>query len=401
MGFESDKLVYDYLSQVGDLAQSTALTAAERARLVTRLRQDIDARRAAAGGRGDAPKDVRKLLDRMGTPEDVVRRALSGGVPEGGGAVRRSGPAVPGPAVPVQGNAPGGGRTTAGTPEGPAAPQGGVGRQGAAGHGGSAGAAHEAPEGGAGEWWRLADGASAGAFPGAGPGGPPPLNAAALDFGPWDSVEFDFGYDQEPVAPPVADPLAKPEASLPEQARMPRQTGLLGRVLGAPAVQEQPPAPPPPPPTLLQRLFGARPAQQPPAAEAPPAAPRRRLLARRAPRPVSGPLLLMEALASLALLAGAVLGLWYLSVLGWIAAYFSARLGPTARKLAGLGIPLLTAVGGVVWLWLRATGRWGGPALTGNAYHQAVHHIGPVLLRTASALSSAFLAWLVYRQRTR
>jgi hypothetical protein len=55
----------------------------------------------------------------------------------------------------------------------------------------------------------------------------------------------------------------------------------------------------------------------------------------------------------------------------------------------------------VVWLWLRATGRWGGPALTGNAYHQAVHHIGPVLLRTASALSSAFLAWLVYRQRTR
>ena len=35
MGIESDQLVYDYLSRVGDLAQATTLTAAERARLVT------------------------------------------------------------------------------------------------------------------------------------------------------------------------------------------------------------------------------------------------------------------------------------------------------------------------------------------------------------------------------
>jgi hypothetical protein len=598
MGFDGDKLVYDYLSQVGDLAQTTPLTSAERARLVAQLRQDIDTRRAAAGPRGEAPKEVRKLLDRLGTPDEVVQRAVRGGVPGGGGGsssglgtgsgtgagwatgagypgspqTSRPGPETPsgsagtfgapptedpgprrrgffgrsrgsaaatntggstalGPSAAFGGpdllgsalgtnggsgqpgpepgtgafgrtRGPGGsgrrgagggsgtgasvgpgavgaaGPGTAGVGEGPGAgsvpagpgvsghggafgaagPAAGAGSPGAprgpetpgtprAGHGpggpgtgsgpqvpasgpgpsagagpstgsapspgaasgypgsptspgsyGDSGSVYEssggrpsipaqagpASGGTVGEWWRLPyDGAPAAAFPEAGEAGPPPLLGADLDFGSWDNVHFDFGFDEQAQAPE-----AKPRPAPPPPV----------------------PAPPVPPPTLLQRLLGGVPTQpqqapapagQPEPAPAP--APRRGLFGRRrgvAPvRRASGPLLLVEALASLVLLAGAVLGLWYLSLLGWFAAYFSLRLGQSARKFTALGIPALTLAGGVLWLWLRATGRWGGPALTGAAYHQAVHDLVPILLRTASALSSAFLGWLVYRQR--
>ncbi|MBL0804401.1 hypothetical protein G6539_30670, partial [Streptomyces albidoflavus] len=46
MGIESDQLVFDYLSRVGDLAQQRQVPAAERMRLITELRRDIDQRRA-------------------------------------------------------------------------------------------------------------------------------------------------------------------------------------------------------------------------------------------------------------------------------------------------------------------------------------------------------------------
>ncbi|RWZ72521.1 hypothetical protein EQK42_29355, partial [Streptomyces albidoflavus] len=73
MGIESDQLVFDYLSRVGDLAQQRHVPAAERMRLITELRRDIDQRRARPGG--DSPAAVRRALGKLGTPAEVVAKA--------------------------------------------------------------------------------------------------------------------------------------------------------------------------------------------------------------------------------------------------------------------------------------------------------------------------------------
>jgi hypothetical protein len=70
MGIESDKLVFDYLSRVGDLAQ-TAMGSADRMRLVARLRGDIDRQR----GGSDSEATVRRILGKLGTPDEVVQAA--------------------------------------------------------------------------------------------------------------------------------------------------------------------------------------------------------------------------------------------------------------------------------------------------------------------------------------
>nr|WP_158715621.1 hypothetical protein [Streptomyces sp. NRRL S-481] len=48
MGIESDQVVYEYLSRVGDVAQQRQLSSATRMRLVADLRNEIDKRRAKA-----------------------------------------------------------------------------------------------------------------------------------------------------------------------------------------------------------------------------------------------------------------------------------------------------------------------------------------------------------------
>ncbi|OEV30105.1 hypothetical protein AN219_12805, partial [Streptomyces nanshensis] len=83
MGIESDKLVFDYLSRIGDLAHRTPMTAAERARLVSGLRGRIDRMRAEAGG-AESKAAVKKILTQLGRPEDVVAAGgASGGAPGG------------------------------------------------------------------------------------------------------------------------------------------------------------------------------------------------------------------------------------------------------------------------------------------------------------------------------
>ncbi|WP_406265945.1 hypothetical protein OH779_19165 [Actinacidiphila glaucinigra] len=69
---ESDRLVLDYLSKVGDLAQ-TALPADRRRDLVARLRQDIDRQRHGS----DSPAAVRRILGRLGAPDAVVQEAAA------------------------------------------------------------------------------------------------------------------------------------------------------------------------------------------------------------------------------------------------------------------------------------------------------------------------------------
>lgn len=76
MGIESDQLVYDYLSKVGDLAQRQSLTSGDRMRLVSRLRAEIERRRAAEGA--DTPAAVQRILDGLGTPSETVAAGASG-----------------------------------------------------------------------------------------------------------------------------------------------------------------------------------------------------------------------------------------------------------------------------------------------------------------------------------
>ncbi|WP_328299454.1 hypothetical protein OG389_17620 [Streptomyces sp. NBC_00435] len=70
MGIESDHLVYEYLSRVGDLAQRRHLSSGDRMRLVSGLRDEIDRRRAKY--EPETPAAVRRILERIGTPEEVL-----------------------------------------------------------------------------------------------------------------------------------------------------------------------------------------------------------------------------------------------------------------------------------------------------------------------------------------
>ncbi|MET9467513.1 hypothetical protein ABZY44_22435 [Streptomyces sp. NPDC006544] len=96
MGIESDHLVYEYLSRVGDLAQRRHVSSGDRMRLVSGLRDEIDRRRARY--EPETPAAVRRILERIGTPEEVVgtlsqARAAAPGADPG---------ADPVPAVPTQ-----------------------------------------------------------------------------------------------------------------------------------------------------------------------------------------------------------------------------------------------------------------------------------------------------------
>ncbi|MEU6867475.1 hypothetical protein ABZ924_30240 [Streptomyces sp. NPDC046876] len=70
MGIESDRLVYAYLSRVGDLAQQRQVPSGDRMRLVAGLRDEIDRRRSRY--EPESPAAVRQILERMGTPEEVL-----------------------------------------------------------------------------------------------------------------------------------------------------------------------------------------------------------------------------------------------------------------------------------------------------------------------------------------
>ncbi|MEV0092431.1 hypothetical protein [Streptomyces sp. NPDC050738] len=76
MGIESDQLVYDYLSKVGDLAQQRQLPSGERMRLVSSLRNEIDRQRGKF--ESESPATVRRILGRLGTPDEQVAAATGG-----------------------------------------------------------------------------------------------------------------------------------------------------------------------------------------------------------------------------------------------------------------------------------------------------------------------------------
>ncbi|MFF0852195.1 hypothetical protein ACFYVM_14235 [Streptomyces sp. NPDC003280] len=151
MGIESDQVVYEYLSRVGDVAQQRQLPSSTRMRLVSRLRDEIDRHRARAAV--DSPAAVRGILDRLGTPDEVVEAA--------GGAA--AAPQPPPAAVPVQREP---GPEPAARPKGlrrvvprprPAAPEPPAPRAGASPP--HLAAAHELGDSAARpDWWRVDDG---------------------------------------------------------------------------------------------------------------------------------------------------------------------------------------------------------------------------------------------------
>ncbi|MFD0075444.1 hypothetical protein ACFVIY_23735 [Streptomyces sp. NPDC127166] len=372
MGIESDRLVYDYLSRVGDLAQQRQLPASDRMKLVSGLRNEIDRRRATHGE--ESPAAVRGILGALGTPDEVVDRAgPSGGpgaasVPEprtgqAGGTgrtrgLRRTREAAsekPGKLRPAPGaSAPGGpgGRAGAGPdaagsvrpgaprPALPAQDEGGPdgparGGRGPAGSGG-AGTADRAAD-----WWRT----------------------DTED--PSDEDGF-FGFVGGIERPDLFTPPA-PEEDEDDAAEEP-----------APGKARR-----------LARILRRRKTEAPAVEEAPEeeAAPARARL--------SNPFVL---LAALLLLGGAVFGSLVALAAGWLLAYASRRLTPGEARTAVLVIPGLAAATGIVWLWGRVQGRWGeAVAPGGEAMGAAISETWPWVLRGAAIASAAFLVWRARR----
>ncbi|WP_317444009.1 hypothetical protein [Streptomyces collinus] len=337
MGIESDQVVYEYLSRVGDVAQQRQLPSATRMRLVSELRNEIDRHRARTAV--DSPAAVRRILDRLGTPDQVVEAAGgTAGTPQPRAASVPAQPEAPEPAPRPKGLRRVVPRPRPAEPEPPA-------RQDA---------------------------------------GAPPHLAAAHELGD-SAVEPDWWRVQgSPFGSPTGDevPGFTGGVEIPDLLRRPPKE--TEEKPGAEARAQEAAAEEPPEPVGARRRLFARPA---------PAGAARRLL----PRPAVGwtnPLLL---LAAAALVAGAVLGNWFALLLGWLIAYGSRRLTPAETKWAVLGVPSLALAAGLVWLWGRDNGRWGEPIAHGHM-NDALAETWPWVVRGAAVASALFLVWRSQRR---
>ncbi|MFJ3617756.1 hypothetical protein ACIPSH_06320 [Streptomyces iakyrus] len=329
MGIESDQVVYEYLSRVGDVAQQRQLSSATRMRLVADLRNEIDKRRAKATV--DSPAAVRRILSRLGSPDDIVTAAAGGTGGEPHGAAPAS--------VPVQREAepqerakgvmrrvvprPRPGRS-ADEPQ-PAPSDGPAPPHLAAGH--ELGDSAVQPD-----WWRV----------------------DSSPFGVGDEVPGFVGGVELPE-------LLKPPA--------PRK-----------AVKEKPEAEEAEPVVEAAEVAGKG---------------SRSRLPRLPAGNWSNPLLLVAAGL---LVAGAVLGNWFVLLLGWLIAYASRRLTQAETKWAVVILPGLSVAGGLVWLWGRMNGRWGDPIAEGHM-NAAVAETWPWVVRGAAIASALFLVWRSQRSR--
>ncbi|MFE1288683.1 hypothetical protein [Streptomyces sp. NPDC058751] len=334
MGIESDQLVFDYLSRVGDLAQQRQLPSATRMRLVTELREEIGRRRAGSGA--DTPAAVRRILDRLGTPDEIV--AAAGHDTPGAGAGPRTRSAVPSQRAAEPEERPGGLRRVVPRPR-PA-------REETAGDTGTGAPSppHLASASELGDsvtrpdWWR----------------------ATESPFGLGDSLPGFVGGVEIPelLKPPPAD----------EDGGVEEEAGPAGEK-AAPGPEDEPAAGA----TAVRRLS-------------------RRLLPRAGG--YTNPLLL---LAAALLVAGAVLGNWFALGLGWLIAYGSRRLTRAESKWAVLVLPGLSATAGVVWIWGRANGRWGAPVAEGHM-NEALAQTWPFVVRGAALASALYLVWRSQRK---
>ncbi|WP_328481216.1 hypothetical protein OHS71_22830 [Streptomyces sp. NBC_00377] len=336
MGIESDQVVYEYLSRVGDVAQQRQLPSATRMRLVSELRNEIDRRRAKAAV--DSPAAVRRIIDRLGSPDDIVAAAAD----RGGDA-----PQPPAPSVPVQ-------RDREDEPERPkgirrAVPRPRAGAPNPAAPSDAASPPHRAPlhelgdTRGTPDWWLNE---------------PTPLGIGE------DVPGFVGGVE-------IADLLKPPQARKP-----------------APEGDER---------VAVDAAAGSGDGGED--ADGADGRPRRRRLRLRRPSGErarwSNPLLLIAACC---LVAGAVLGNWFALILGWLIAYASRRLTERETKFAVIWLPGLALTAGLVWLWGRSEGRWGDPIAEGHM-NDAVAQTWPWVIRGAAVASALFLVWRSQKPR--
>ncbi|GAA3646955.1 hypothetical protein ACG5V6_26620 [Streptomyces chitinivorans] len=358
MGIESEQLVFDYLSRIGDLAHGTAMTAAERARLVAGVRADIERRRAEAGGAHTAA-GVRRILDGIGRPEDVVA-GTGVSVPQ----PREHGPVEHRPVreAPEGGPAAGGGDPLPKQPKrskqpkpskSPKPPK----RSTAASPPHLAPAHELGPEESDPDWWREGPGA-----PRYAPGGRRPVGG------------FDGGIELPEVLEQPPDP--EKEAA--------RRKAEAAQAADADGTEEIPDAPGRDRWARLPRPLRPRTAKA--AGGASPAA--------RVPR-VGG---VVELAAAALLVAGAVMGSLIPLGLGWLAAWWSPRLSRQEAKWAVTVVPGTVAAAGLVWLWGRTEGRWGEPIAEG-ALGEAITASWPWALRAAAVASALYLLWRARRPR--
>ncbi|MCX4763043.1 hypothetical protein OG562_19070 [Streptomyces sp. NBC_01275] len=358
MGIESDQVVYEYLSRVGDVAQQRQLSSATRMRLVSELRNEIDRRRAKAPV--DSPAAVRRILDRLGSPDDLVAAAADGasGTPVA--------PGVPSASVPVQRDGMERGeerdKETANRPRGlrrvvprprPSAPQ-------------------PSPA-------TPSDAAS------------PPHRAPAHELGDGTQTPDWWRREPDPFGPGEDVPGFVGGVEIPDMLRPPRPKAAEGD---------------PGEPGESGDGEGEGEEREPADGDAA-TAPRRRLLGLLRPAGRTGrtertggagwsnPLLLIAACA---LVAGAVLGNWPALIVGWLIAYVSRRLSDRETKWAVMGLPGLAAAAGLVWLWGRGDGRWGDPIAEGQM-NDAIAQTWPWVVRGAAVASALFLVWRSQRRR--
>lgn len=336
MGIESDQLVFDYLSRVGDLAQQAQLPSGSRMRLVTTLRGEIDRQRNKVGG--NSPAGVRRILGRLGTPDEVVAAAAEdvGGAPPTAPpappAHRPAEPAADEPPVPRQRL-----RLRAPRPRTPDTPP----PAQAASPPHLAGTDELGPSGSEPDWWRI---------------DPAP-------FGPGDRVAGFVGGVEVPeiLRPPRED---EPD----DGAEEPEGTET-----------EEPPGR-----HLLSRLRLRRRAEAVPAEAV-----------AGTGAAIGGGLRLghpMLLLAAALLLAGAAFGSLLPLAGGWLIAYASRRLNPAQKKLAVFVLPGTALAGGVLWLWGRVDGRWGEEVAEG-AMREALTGTWPWVLKSAAVATALYLLW--------
>ncbi|MGW0612741.1 HAAS signaling domain-containing protein [Streptomyces sp. NPDC002788] len=335
MGIESDQVVYEYLSRVGDVAQQQQLSSATRMRLVADLRDEIDRRRA--NGTVDSPAAVRRILSRLGSPDEIVAAAADGTASGPERAPRNAAPS----SVPVQRD-----REPAGRGERP----GGVVRRVVP---------RPRPA-------RPAQESHAARSEGAAP----PHLAAGHELGDsavqpdwWRVDGSPFGVGDE--VPGFVGGVELPDLLKPPQRRAEKDEQAAEESAAVVEADEK------------ADETGTR---------------------RRLPRlPAGGwsnPFLLVAAGL---LVAGAVLGNWFVLLLGWLLAYASRRLTQTETKWAVVILPGLSVAGGLVWLWGRMNGRWGTPIAEGHM-NDAVAQTWPWVVRAAAVTSALFLVWRSQRR---
>jgi hypothetical protein len=347
---ESDQLVLDYLSRVGDLAQTT-LPAAQRMQLVARLRSNIDRERSGS----DSAAAVRRILGKIGTPDEVVEAAADA---TSGGARRSA--AGPEPVEPLPGSY--GPYSSYSKPKAPPRPRRSAdaevdGERDGEDVAGTAFRRRGRPgrdEDDAPDWWSMRPGAGGGRVrAGDELAGLPGMTGGV--FIPFDDEEL----AEKDVPPRRRLPVSGEEELYEKESAE-----------GVPETEEV--AVPAARRRLLPRLPGTR---------------------RAGGRGWGSPVLL---LAAALLVAGAAIGSFVPLGLGWLAGYLSRTLTRPQAKFAVLGIPGLAALGLLIWLWGRDAGKWSTPILKGQL-DQAILDGLPVAIRCAAIASALYFLWRARR----